>query len=427
MTAVPPGTPASVDGAGGATGTGEHDSDHVLVERTARRVSIPRQDPADSFVLHAPLELLARTALLPLVATSSRAAARRRIADIATQVEAFGPAVADPPTITTHGPPEAAAALIAALADGDLDGIDATAARIGATLLPDQLTALLADAVIPSLAAAGHAPIFLWLLPRIAPRGGATVALIRPLARELGRHPTWRLGWFDAADIGAGGPQANSPGTDAEAMATALAAVPLLGEGPSNFIHPTMSRVDTAELAGALLGPVCGPGPVGPRGRAVLRVAAQCMLAEPPTHAPYGWSHALTMAQAVVGVAGACAQPHRALAVAATHVMGFRASLATRPPRVGRIEPGRLALAEALATGPDEAVAAAWHLDAARTGELVTELATRAAIHHDAHLAKYTLACLDAAAMDPGSSRLFLTAAAKLVGYWAAAATAGDT
>ena len=54
-------------------------------------------------------------------------------------------------------------------------------------------------------------------------------------------------------------------------------------------------------------------------------------------------------------------------------------------------------------------------------GEVVTygELATRAALHHDAHLVKYTLACFDAATADPGRRRLYLSAAASLSAWWA--------
>ena len=46
------------------------------------------------------------------------------------------------------------------------------------------------------------------------------------------------------------------------------------------------------------------------------------------------------------------------------------------------------------------------------------QLVTHAALHGDAHLAKYTLACLDAARDDPGARRLYLAAAAHLAGWW---------
>jgi len=48
-------------------------------------------------------------------------------------------------------------------------------------------------------------------------------------------------------------------------------------------------------------------------------------------------------------------------------------------------------------------------------------LASAASAHHDAHVVKYTLACLDAADADPSHGRLHLAAAASLIGWWARA------
>ena len=48
----------------------------------------------------------------------------------------------------------------------------------------------------------------------------------------------------------------------------------------------------------------------------------------------------------------------------------------------------------------------------------MTTLATEAALHHDAHLAKYTLACFDAAANDRKTAPLFIAAAAYLGAWW---------
>ena len=61
-----------------------------------------------------------------------------------------------------------------------------------------RLAPLLADLVVPSLAAAAHGPIFLFQMPRVAPRGELTGELLRPLARELGRNPELEADWFEA-------------------------------------------------------------------------------------------------------------------------------------------------------------------------------------------------------------------------------------
>ncbi len=143
------------------------------------------------------------------------------------------------------------------------------------------------------------------------------------------------------------------------------------------------------------------------------------MLLEPGDHAPYGWSHCLTMPQAVLGLAGTV-DPSTALAVASTYVVGFRSALAVNPlePVFPTDDPG-LALAEALDAGPAVAAAAVWHLPEPATADVVTELVTRASVQRDAHLVKYTLACLDAASTDRSHARLYLAAAASLNGWWA--------
>ena len=81
--------------------------------------------------------------------------------------------------------------------------------------------------------------------------------------------------------------------------------------------------------------------------------------------------------------------------------------------------PVDLAVAEALAAGPDVAAAAAFHAGAGPSaGEVAGVLATMASRSHDAHRVKYTLACLDAASLDPTAQPLYLAAAASLNGWW---------
>jgi hypothetical protein len=151
------------------------------------------------------------------------------------------------------------------------------------------------------------------------------------------------------------------------------------------------------------------------------------MLQEPPEHAPYGWSHCLTMPQAVMGLAGHGAEPFTAVAVAATHVVGFRAALGKRPLNADHEpdQPTTGNLRDAIASGREAAASTVWHAPDQALDEITTELATRAALHHDAHLVKYTLACFDAAAADPAQRRLYLSAAASLSSWWAEQRTDG--
>jgi hypothetical protein len=402
-----------------ATGT---PSDLRLVEEVADVLATPREDPADSFVLHAPLELMARTALLPFVAPEHRATARDQIVAIGTDFKAFGPPVAPPPADEHDSLAAGVAGLVAAIESGDLPAVDTAARWVGQTASATELRELLSTDVVPRLSAAAHGPIFLTHLPRVAPRGELSGELLRGLARELGRAPGWRLHWIDE-------PAASTVDPSPDAMFEAIATVPLGSREPGDtpFIYPLMSRVDETGTAAEQLRGVVGGDDIEARSRAILRAAAWTMVLEPDDHAPYGWSHALTMPQAVLGLGSSgTIDPRTALAVAGTYVIGFRSLLAERPlvPDFPHDDP-RVALEDAFAAGPDAAAAAVWHglgrdLDAR---DVIGELTTRASIQRDAHLVKYTLACLDAAAADPTHTRLFLSAAASLAGWWTLAET----
>ena len=211
--------------------------------------------------------------------------------------------------------------LIDAVAARDLDAADGAAGAVARALDPTQLAGALGPALLPALGAAGHAPIFLYHLPRVAPRGEASPELVRPLARELARAPDLQITW--TADR----PRA---GGSAAALAEALRAVPSLGLPGSAFIFPLMHQVDGDVARDLLADAAAGVDPHAAR-VVILRHAARAMLTADPAHAPYGWSHCLTMPQAALGVAGATPDPQLAVDVAATYVVGFLAGLASEP------------------------------------------------------------------------------------------------
>ena len=363
-------------------------------------------------MLHAPLELTARLALLPYLAPDHREAARLRLFSIAGQFDAFGPAVDEPTTTTDFDTAEAADARSWSRRStpSDLEAVDAAAAWLGTHVDGARLRSLLADTIVPRLSAAAHGSILLYQLPRIAPRGEVTAELLRPLARELARYPDMatRIGPDGVSTAAVTEPE---PG---DRLFSALAATPQLGVPGSDFIFPVMSQVDDNGVAAEVLDRFGGATSIWPSGaRAILRAAAWSMLAEPETHVPYGWTHCLTLPQAVLGVAGSCANPRAALAVAATYVVGFRAAFAAEPlvadvRRTGAAPRPRDRVAIQAGRGGRGRLARGPMADA----DIVTELASRAAVHVDAHFVKYTLACIDAAHFDPTHARLYLAAAA---------------
>ena len=394
-------------------------TDAGLVRSVAADLSVPRDDPADSFVLHAPLELLARATLLPLVTDDHRELARARIADLGERFVASGPGIEPGPAPQADdfgSVAGAASQLGAALRGGDLDAVDEAGWWLALHADPTQLRAVLARPVLTSLAAAAHAPIFLHLFPHAAATTGIGATPVRGLLREMARYPTWQVSWID--DVPGAGP------VDAVELDRVLSGTTDQGRGGSDFIQPTMDRVDGTGVAAERLGPVTGTA-TAEHARVLLRVAARSMLVDRPSAAPYGWTHCLTLPQAVTALADVV-DPDRALRVAATEVLGFRAAIGDRPvPAAGFLarggdvpgDPG-LRLDDALRSGPAAAAGAAWH----STAPAVTvraALASAASAHQDAHLVKYTLACLDAAGADPGFGRLHLAAAASLIGWWA--------
>ncbi|MEY2453235.1 MAG: hypothetical protein QOD92_2809 [Acidimicrobiaceae bacterium] len=385
--------------------------DLALVAEVGALLAVPKSAPADSFVLHAPLELLARAGLLPYVHPSSRDAARARIRGLAAEYTAAGDPVEPPAPIDADTVAEGVSRFVAALAAGDLDDVDRIAQWVGEHVTATELRTLLAQPVAASLAAAAHASILLYLLPRVALAADVPVTIVRGPARELARHPDWQLRWFDDPTDGVATPTT---------LETALLDVPILGLPGNNFIFPIMNQAEESGIAAKLLAGVIGGDPAS-AGRDLARIAALSMLQESPDQAPYGWSHCLTMPQAVIALAGHGSEPRTAVAVASTHVVGFRAALGERQLDAA-FEPERTAttdLTEAIEAGQATAASMVWHAPEADLDGIVTELATRAALHHDAHLVKYTLACFDAADADPGHRRLFLAAAASLSAWWA--------
>lgn len=382
-------------------------SDAALVEAVAFAVTPPKAEADSSFLTHAPLELAARAALLPLVEPSARDGVRRRIAAIASLYHRAGDEV-EGRERDFGTPARAIDAIREAIDSHDFETLDAALLWLIPRASPLNIRRALAADVIPLLSAAGHLPIFLSEMPRLEARLRPLAHLLRAPMRKLARHSEFRLTWMNA--------KAPRPIKDnGETLFEALVAPPPVAS-PSHYIAPMMLAVEAGGYAARLLAdPTEEISPAG-AARAILRIGALSMLQDDPAHAPYGWTHALTMPQGVFGCADAVADKRMLVRVAATHALGFRATqgkarLVDAPPPRPRSE-------EIFNVAPIEAAGAAYHADEEKIVVMRTALATRAACHRDAHLAKYTLACFDAAARDPEASRLFLAAAAYLGAWW---------
>ncbi len=345
--------------------------DGRLLSWAASLVGVPKVEPADSFVLHAPLELMARAILLPLVRPDCRQRAKERLVGMVDDFGQAGERVPDGPSADHGSVTQGVAALVEAIGESDLDAIDRHASWLGAHAGVDDLRRGLGAGVAPSLAAAAHGSIALHLMRRCPDIGPQ---LIRGVVREIGRHPDWRIPWQGLA-------------TGGEALVDALLDAPRLGMPGSDFILP-MVRHGT-DAATTLLADVSDDQVEGTR--AMSRVAAWSMVQDAPERAPYGWTHTLTIPQAVLSLG---LESQQAVSIAASQVIGFRSSMGACV-----LDPWR-----PIPTTPSDARA---------------RLAAVASLHFDAHLVKYTLACFDAADADPEMADLYLHAAQYLHDWWA--------
>ncbi|MGH8291462.1 MAG: hypothetical protein ACREV7_21135 [Steroidobacteraceae bacterium] len=290
-----------------------------------------------------------------------------------------------------------------------MDTVDGALLFLLPRISSERLRAALAEEMLPALGAAGHAPILLMALASAVRYGSASVcALLRAPLRTLALEAERRLTWMDSVE-------SHVLNRDAS-LFESLAAPPSV-KSPSLAIAPTMLAVERDGYAAHLLADATSAMTVRQAERILLPVAALSMLQDDPEHAPYGWTHCLTLPQAILAQSDVVSDQIRLVRIAATHVLGFRATLGqarlqepySPPPRSTEI---------ILDGDPNNVAALVFHAATEEQKAIGNKLAARAAVHADAHLAKYTMGCLLAATRDPDVAPLYLAAAAYLGAWW---------
>jgi hypothetical protein len=383
-------------------------SDEMLIRSVAAAIMCPKVQINSSFLLHAPLELLARAWLLQHLPPRKREGARRRIAEIAVRYAVEGP------EIESHSKEYSAIGhalqeLCAALRAGEADAVDSALLFLLPRISAERFRAALAEEILPALGAAGHASILLMMLRAADVRFPGVRALLRSPLRALAGEASLRLTWMDTA-------APSSEGTMPELFAR-LATLPSRIAVSSNSIAPTMLAVERDGYAAGVLASATNSITPSEAERILLRAAALSMLQDDPVHAPYGWSHCFTIPQAILSLADVASDVSRVIRIAATYVLGFRATLGSARLQYPYI-PERLTGNSILQRCPADAAAVAFNATGDRFQSTKALLIERSAAHADSHLAKYTMACLTSADRDPEESALYLAAAAYLGAWW---------
>jgi hypothetical protein len=394
-------------------------SDTELFRGAAHVISKPKVE-LSSFRVHAPLEVMARYSLLSLVSPADRELARIQMVATVAHYESRGESVS-PPTrkLPSMRPEEAVAELRRALQQGDVELADALCVRLADDCGLHSLLDSLGDLCMQTLSGAAHTHIGLMLMARMWNEVGPSgLSLARTGLRALAQEPQLNLRPVTRHDT------LENPEKDLELR---LSKVPAIPSNKLSFgIQGMLQAAEKAGLVDQIVGDavLSGENLESCEGalRAVCRISAYSMLADSQEVAKYGWTHCLTIPQAAWALTRSLpglSFARQAAHSATTWVIGHRASLGNGDLNLQLQFPEPAwELSDALARSSSAAASAAWHASADERPAIVRRLATEAAIRSDAHLVKYTGACLDAALQDSQHANLFHAAAAYLCSIW---------
>lgn len=400
-------------------------TDAELYRQVTQLVATPRRR-GTSFSIHAPLEVMARYGLLPLVVRKQRSTARLQL--VATAAMYGNDLEPTTPEKTTRRFASLAAAekqIARALEKRDESWLESTVLQVASQFGTASLVQTLTPLALPTMTGASHSHIGLWLLLR---HGGAVgsgdAALLRTAVRALAQNPQQRLTSFGGMTLDGKKPLKRTAIEIEKEILTKLSR-PAKVVASSRSMMGQLTATEEAgrvnEMFGELMQYELTNEQIDAAFRAVMRVSAHSMLQDDLGQAKFGWSHGLTMPQAAFGLSSF--NINRKLALASTLVwITSRRCISGSVPLDFDWEPKKPALSttlqEALHTSPHAAAARVWHAERFERPQIIQTLATEASIRNDQHLVKYVRACLDLTTFDPLHERLYLSAAAHICGLW---------
>ena len=378
-----------------------------------------------SFVLHAPLELMARYSLLPSLTATNRELARLQMVASAAFYAAGTRPLPDlevEPAFSKRV--EAKAAWHAASRSGNADLAEATAMRFGRQfgLLP--LVAELTPGILVTKNGACHGHIGLWQsLTHGFRQSPDQLLLLRAAVRLMADNPDGTLQSFNAMALQAGPELKKTPEQLGKAVTERLLDLPTWQGSRPGGIRGSLRAFEPKNLVEDVFGDVVHhrltAEQVGAAFKALLRVCALTMIQDTPRRAQFEWTHSLTLSQAAFGLATMGFAPRLCLAAALVWTTNFRHCFGTLRPEPGW-EPKRFSgsLEKALISSPREAAAKVWHAGREDYVGMAREMANVVAVRNDQHLVKYTRTCFDMMVADHEYDRLYLAAAAYFCARW---------
>ena len=382
----------------------QHDSDHTLLLACLAEMESGTSG-LSSLEIHAPLEVMARYSLLPLVDAPRRPSARRNIAKAARDFAD----VAQPPVSEA----EESADFIDS--DGWTDAPWSTVNRsLGEAIRRPRNLRVLVERVLLQVGGAGHGQILLHHILDADPH----------VRRKLLPHMQMFVRAFDEDQSTAGGAVIPQVGPLLRASSGAidefLGGIPQSTvDTPHTGIRGVMARGQGVEVAG--VGDSADGTPLEAAGTAC--VAAARMMLTAKTDMEYGWSHCLTLSESAWGLADRGDEDVGAI-VALSYVAGFVSALgfpgwSSLVPDASTSATGIAAFRQALASAsPEDAVAICLGASEEVAREAWGEVISQASGLEDAHLVKYAHSCFRSAARKPAAERVFLAAATRLLARW---------
>jgi hypothetical protein len=380
------------------------------------------KEKLESFTMHAPLEIMARFLLLSHVQKKYHGLARLQMfASVVRYREIGGELklpVKMPPNEILKAEPTLAK-VREAIDAGDVERALTFSQALCNLESHTQLLCGLADKFVSHYSCGAHSHIYLHLfsqLPQMQQRAALPMSL--GFIHELARHPDQQV--IPAVTNARNGSAGH---VHARALEDIVWDTPKLNapseEGISAMLAKSIKHGLDSDIRLNLAAQGKAPNPSDIGFVLPCRIAAFSMIQEDDVHTRYGWTHALTLPQAVLGLSRYLNDPATGMMISNLYAVSYQAILAKASAKTDvNLPDSEQPFDEAIFHSSHMAMSAGWHLPLGQRVRAFERLATEACIRPDCHCVKYVLAAWQMAECDSRFGHVYLAAASRLVHNW---------